>query len=73
MTDLETLRAIPDPADRVHAINAATVETSTRLAELGQLKVAAIREMRAAGMSHGAIATTLGISRSRAQQLAEGR
>lgn len=40
---------------------------------LRELRQTAVKELRADGMSHAQVAAELGISRARAQQIAEGR
>lgn len=66
----EQARAITDPRTRVHAANAAIDEHRQAIGELAQIARDTVAELRAAGASYGQIATQLGISRSRAQQLA---
>jgi hypothetical protein len=40
---------------------------------LREIRQDAVREMREGGMSHAAVGAELGLSRARAQQIAEGR
>ncbi|MGY4927928.1 sigma-70 family RNA polymerase sigma factor [Streptomyces sp. 900105755] len=40
---------------------------------LRELRQGAVQEMRAGGMSHADVGAALGVSRARAQQIAEGR
>ncbi|MEV6055002.1 sigma-70 family RNA polymerase sigma factor [Streptomyces sp. NPDC052107] len=40
---------------------------------LREIRQGAVQELRSAGMSHAQVAAELGISRARAQQIAEGR
>lgn len=63
--DIDTIRSIPDPAERVRAANTALVETKTALLALRR---AAIQEMRQT-MSIAQVASALGVSRTRVTQL----
>jgi DNA-directed RNA polymerase specialized sigma24 family protein len=64
---------IPDPTNRAKAIGAMLDAMPQLQAGLRELRQNAVKELRAGGMSHGEVAAALGISRSRAQQIAEGR
>ena len=66
--DHDALRAIPDPVERIHAVNAAIQELTTEVAELSTITRDAVREMRQT-MSYGDVARALGVSRTRIQQL----
>lgn len=68
MVDRDALRAIPDPVERVRAVNTAIQELTTEVAELSTITRDAVREMRRT-MSYGDIARALGVSRTRIQQL----
>jgi len=71
---LRKLAAITDPADRAAALNTALAALPDINAELRAARQAAVQELRATrGMSHADVAALLGISRGRAQQIAEGR
>lgn len=63
----------PDPAKRAKHLGAALDAVPQLQAWLRGERQQAVQEMRAAGMSHGDVAKELGISRARAQQIAEGR
>lgn len=65
--DTDALRQIPDPAERVKAVNQALHDTR---AELISIRREAVREMRKS-MSLAQIADQLGVTRSRVQQYAE--
>jgi predicted transcriptional regulator len=65
----ETIRAIPDLAERARAAQAAIVESRALTGEYAALVRETVREMRAAGMSLGKVADELGVTRTRVQQL----
>lgn len=71
--DLLAITQIPDPTDRARAITAMLGDVSEVHAQLRQARQAAVLEMRAGGMSHADVAAALGVTRSRAQQIAEGK
>lgn len=64
----DTIRAIADPAERIRAAQAAVVESQRLTAEYSAITRETVREMRQT-MSYGAVAKTLGVSRTRVQQL----
>lgn len=66
------IRAISDPRARVLAVNAAIDEHLSAIRELAQITRDTVADMRAAGLSHGQVAAVLGVTRSRAAQLAAG-
>lgn len=70
---LFALLKIPDPTDRARALGDALHHLPEVQAQLRQARQDAVLEMRAAGMSHADVADKLGITRSRAQQIAEGK
>lgn len=70
---LLALLQITDPVDRAHALGKALKELPGIQAQLRQGRQDAVLEMRAAGMSHSEVAKELGLTRSRAQQVAEGK
>lgn len=72
-TPLRALAEIPDPAERARQVKAALDEMPAIQAELRQLRQAAVLELRAAGLSHADVAKEIGVTRSRAQQIAEGK
>lgn len=72
----EQLRAIADvedPAERARQAGAALAELTKVQAELREVRQGAVLEMREDGLSHAQVAEQLGVTRSRAQQIAEGR
>lgn len=70
---LRALKRIADPTKRAKALTDALNAVPDVQNELRQARQDAVIEMRAEGMSHATVATALGISRARAQQIAEGR
>ncbi len=72
MTHPDAIRAIPDRVERVKAANAAMVAHHTLISELATITRAVVQEMRDEGMSYADVGMALGVSRSRAQQLAAG-
>ena len=70
---LLALLKIPDPTDRARALGDALNHLPEVQAQLRQGRQAAVLEMRSAGMSHADVAEKLGVTRSRAQQIAEGK
>lgn len=68
-----TLAAIDDPTDRAKTAGALLDAVPQLQRTLRETRQAAVLNLRAGGFSHGAVAAALGISRSRAQQIAEGR
>lgn len=77
MTDpfapLRALADIADPVDRAKQLTAALAQFPDVQAELKAARHGAVTEMRASGMSHADVGAELGVSRARAQQIAEGR
>jgi predicted XRE-type DNA-binding protein len=71
--DPRDLLAIPDPTGRAKAITDALGEIADLQHQLRQARQDAVLEMRAGGMSHADVAAALGVTRSRAQQIAEGK
>lgn len=69
---IDQIRAIPDPAARVRAINAAIDQHKAAISELAQITRDTVAELRANGASHAQVAELLGVTRARAQQLASG-
>jgi hypothetical protein len=66
------IRHIPDPVDRIRAVNETITEATALTSELADITRETVREMKTT-MSYGEIARALGVSRGRAQQLAEGK
>lgn len=70
---LDPVRSIEDRVERFRAATA-TVETArTAMAAARQIRQDVVNELRDEGMGLGAIATLLGQTRSRVQQIREGR
>lgn len=63
----------PDPAKRAQRLGAALDAVPQLQSWLRGERQRAVQEMRDGGASHGDVAKMLGISRARAQQIAEGR
>lgn len=72
MLTTDEIRAIQDPVERIRAVNDAIQETSALSSELASITRETVADMKRT-MSYGRIAGALGISRGRAQQLAEGK
>jgi uncharacterized membrane protein len=70
---LRALADIPDATERAKQLSAALAKFPDIQAEMKAARHQAVAEMRAAGMSHADVGAELGVSRSRAQQIAEGR
>lgn len=71
--DLLAVTQIPDPAERALAIGVMLGQVSDLQHQLRQARQDAVLEMRAADMSHADVAAALGVTRSRAQQIALGQ
>jgi DNA-directed RNA polymerase specialized sigma24 family protein len=70
---LATLTAGTDPTDQAKLLGAALAAVPDLQRWLREARQTAVLAMRADGMSHADVAKALGTSRSRAQQIAEGR
>lgn len=68
MSNLDALRAIPDPVQRVTAAHAALDEVAAERAAVAGVIRETVREMRET-MSLAQVAAALGVTRSRVQQL----
>lgn len=77
MTDpfapLRALKKITNATERAKALSAALKVLPDVANELKEARHQAVTDMRGDGMSHADVAAVLGISRARAQQIAEGR
>ena len=71
--NLKHLAEQGNPTQRAKEIGAALNAVPDLQRWLREVRQGAVQEMHAAGMSHGEVAKELGISRARAQQIAEGR
>jgi DNA-binding transcriptional regulator YiaG len=65
----ETIRAIADPTERALAAQAAVIESRALTSEYATITREAVREMRANGMSLAKVARSIGVTRTRVQQL----
>ncbi len=72
MPDLDSLRAIADPAIRARCAAAAIAPLTTTVSELSAVVRDAVREMRET-RSLAQVAAELGVSRGRVQQLEKPR
>lgn len=70
---LAELTVATTPAQRAKRIGAALDAVPKLQRWLRQVRQEAVQEMRATGLSHADVAKELGVSRARAQQIAEGR
>lgn len=73
MSDIDRIRAIPDPAQRAVEIGKVLNKIPDITAELRALRQAAVVELRDQGWSLARIGDALGIHRNRAQQILQGR
>ncbi|WP_186319227.1 sigma-70 family RNA polymerase sigma factor [Streptomyces sp. SAJ15] len=71
--NLKRLAESSDPTSRAKDAGAALQAIPDLQKWLREIRQGAVREMRDEGMSHAQVAAELGISRARAQQIAEGR
>jgi hypothetical protein len=71
--NLKHLAEQGDPTQRAKDVGAALQAIPELQHWLREIRQAAVREMRDGGMSHADVGAELGISRARAQQIAEGR
>lgn len=71
--NLKHLSEQGDPAQRAKAVGAALQAVPELQHWLREIRQGAVREMRDDGMSHADVGKELGVSRARAQQIAEGR
>ena len=70
---LDAARAIEDPEERAKAGQRLIRELQDAVVAAAEIRRSGVREMRARGDSHRVIGDALGVSRSAAQQIAEGR
>lgn len=73
MFDLDAVERIADPKERALEIGRRLGMLPEFQERMRRMRQVAVLEMRAAGMSFGAIAKDLGLHRNRVQQIAEGR
>lgn len=71
--NLKHLAEQGDAAQRAKDVGAALQAIPELQTWLREIRQGAVQEMRDEGMSHAQVAGELGISRARAQQIAEGR
>lgn len=69
---IHRLEAIPDPIERIAAVNAAIIHRREN-AELADITRRAIQEMHDSGMNYTEIAAALGITKGRVSALRLGR
>ncbi|MEV0220875.1 sigma-70 family RNA polymerase sigma factor [Streptomyces sp. NPDC050704] len=62
-----------DPTDRAKNVGRVLESIPALQHWLREIRQGAVREMRDSGMSHAEVSKELGLSRARAQQIAEGR
>lgn len=73
MTGIEDIESIKDPAERAREIGQRLKHIPDFQARLREMRQAAVKEMRASGMTYAAIAEAIHLHRNRVQQIAEGR
>lgn len=71
--NLKHLAEQGDPTQRAKAVGAALQAIPELQHWLREIRQGAVREMRDEGKSHAEVGKELGLSRARAQQIAEGR
>lgn len=71
--DLRRVAEEADDTQRAKAASDALQAIPDLQRWLRELRQSAVQAMRAGGMSHADVAAELGVSRARAQQIAEGR
>ncbi|MFC5802832.1 helix-turn-helix domain-containing protein [Streptomyces formicae] len=71
--NLKHLAEQGDPTQRAKDVSTALQAIPELQHWLREIRQAAVQELRDEGMSHAQVAAELGISRARAQQIAEGR
>lgn len=71
--NLKHLAEQGDPTDRAKTVGAALQAIPELQHWLREIRQGAVQEMRDDGMSHAEVGKELGLSRARAQQIAEGR
>lgn len=71
--NLKHLAEQGDPTRRAKDVSTALQAIPELQKWLRGIRQSAVQEMRDDGLSHGQVAAELGISRARAQQIAEGR
>lgn len=69
---VQALAAIPDPAERAIAAGDMAPAAQEAVSEISRIRQNAIKEMRAAGLSHRVIGERLGIHFTRVAQLEKG-
>jgi GntR family transcriptional regulator len=65
----DTIRRIADPVERAKAATSAIAQTQQLAIEYSAITRAAVRELRASGLSLAQVADLLGVTRARIQQL----
>ncbi|MEE2044389.1 hypothetical protein ABZ234_18380 [Nocardiopsis sp. NPDC006198] len=70
---INALTSIDPPEDRARAVGEMLKGVPALQRALREARQAAVLEMRAAGASHADVGAALGVSKGRAQQIAEGR
>ncbi|MER6350636.1 sigma-70 family RNA polymerase sigma factor [Streptomyces sp. NPDC001634] len=71
--NLKHLAEQGDPTQRAKAVGVALQAIPELQHWLREIRQGAVKEMRDEGMSHAEVGKELGLSRARAQQIAEGR
>lgn len=71
--NLKHLAEQGDPTQRAKDVGAALQAIPELQHWLREIRQGAVQEMREGGMSHADVGAELGVSRARAQQIAEGR
>ena len=71
--NLKHLAEQGDPTERAKTVGAALQAIPELQHWLREIRQGAVQEMRSEGLSHAEVGKELGLSRARAQQIAEGR
>lgn len=70
---VEDLDAIPDPAERARTAGAMLDKVPTLQQAIREVRQGAVQELRRQGMTFAEVGTAIGVTRGRAQQIAEGK
>lgn len=73
MAELANVQAIKDPAERAKELTRIIRKLPELGAAIREARAEAVRELRKQGWSHQQVADLIGVARTRAQQIAEGR
>ncbi|WP_311208457.1 MULTISPECIES: hypothetical protein [unclassified Aeromicrobium] len=69
LKEVHALSAVVDPADRVRAVNDFFAQLDAEMEPFAEVRLEAVAELRALGLSYDAVAESTGMSKARAAQL----